>query len=290
MNLDKTSNLPIYQTYINFRADNNVTKPDSETKSPEHENTTANDVARVPSSVANAYLGVTDKNQCRYVDSDPFADIRENQVEFSNNTYIKGHHGIDGKNIIYRDLIEAIETNNLEKYKNMWSDNFNAMNIEGNICSINKIDERFDELPSLENDVVVYRGATDSPDFNGEPLYKNKHIWFENIANAEPDEIICPDKAYSYTAMYPRLASVYGYGGKNYDDVKSLSMDIKIPKGAKVSRCPEGHGAEILMPRNAQYKVIDKKVDSKGNVKLYLEYIIPTEPLKPLSLDNCSEG
>ena len=48
---------------------------------------------------------------------------------------------------------------------------------------------------------------------------------------------------------------------------------IRLPRGAKVSRSLE-HGGEVLMPRNAEYRVVSKTV--KGNhTEVTLEYILP---------------
>ena len=37
------------------------------------------------------------------------------------------------------------------------------------------------------------------------------------------------------------------------------------------------HGGDVLMPRGAQYKVVDKKVASNGDMEVILEYMLPNK-------------
>ena len=48
---------------------------------------------------------------------------------------------------------------------------------------------------------------------------------------------------------------------------------IRIPKGAKVSRNLE-HGGEVVMPRNAQYRIISKTTYDY-RIEVELENILP---------------
>ena len=94
---------------------------------------------------------------------------------------------------------------------------------------------------------------------------------FEIMDTAKVGDVVVPDTAYSYTAFSRQLAEGWG---THSDCARSIMYEIHLPKGAKVSRNLE-HGGEVVMPRGAQYKVVDKKVHDNGDIEAVLEYILP---------------
>lgn len=74
------------------------------------------------------------------------------------------------------------------------------------------------------------------------------------------------------------MANNWCQGGRmtdiNNNPLRTIMYEIHLPKGAKVSRNLE-HGGEVVMPRGAQYKVLDKKVAQNGDIEVALEYILP---------------
>ncbi len=162
--------------------------------------------------------------------------------ETSKATQIEAHHGINGKNYDIRsELAKTGKSKLADKY-----------------------DAQFAALPPLERECVVYRGRLKHW-ANGD-----RNIDFDIVSKANPGDIITPDTGYSYTAMDRRTAN--GFTAAKKED--GMMYQIIIPKGAKVSRNGE-HGGEILMPRNAQYKVVSKGKDPNGLLNVVLEYILP---------------
>jgi hypothetical protein len=116
---------------------------------------------------------------------------------------------------------------------------------------IDEIDEQFAQLKPIEKDCVFYRGA-------GSKYEKDV------LSAARPGDIVVPDIGYSYTAFRKSLADEF---------TGSIKYEIRVPKGAKVSRNNE-HGGEAIMPRSAQYKLISKEPDPTGKLNVILEYIL----------------
>ena len=129
------------------------------------------------------------------------------------------------------------------------------------------IDEAFSKLTPLEKDCIVYRGRR----FEG---FKTHDIDFSIIENAKVGDKIIPDTGYSYCGIMKELGERWASTGATN---KSILYTIRLPKGAKVSRSygtSAAQGGEVLMPRNAEYRVVSKTV--KGNhTEVTLEYILP---------------
>lgn len=130
-----------------------------------------------------------------------------------------------------------------------------------------KTDKEFAKLPSLKKDCIVYRGRMEHP------IISEWNKDFEIIDKAKIGDTIIPDTAYSYAATKPEIAKIWAKPSKEY---KTMMYEIRLPKGAKVSRNLE-HEGEVIMPRGAEYKFISKNVDSDGRTNVILEYILPNK-------------
>lgn len=184
----------------------------------------------------------------------------------SENSAVSMHHSINGENPRIRAAIadQAINPSELNEYQ--------LNNIKNMKKHIAEIDREFAQLPPLEKDCIVYRGRAEHPIIN------EYNADFKIIENAKAGDLVIPDIGYSYTGFHYDLANGWCQGGRMLDTngkpLRTMMYQINLPKGAKVSRNLE-HGGEIIMPRGAQYKVLDKKVAANGDIEVVLEYILP---------------
>ncbi len=126
-------------------------------------------------------------------------------------------------------------------------------------AKIKEVDDLFRKATPLDKDYVVYRGV-DVP----ASAYRPHDIAYVNLLNnCKVGDVIKPDAGYSFVALGKK--EVMG----NY--AQSGLFEIRIPKGSKLIY---HDGWEALMPRNAQYKVLEKTVDNNGRINFVLEYII----------------
>ena len=159
------------------------------------------------------------------------------------NKAIKSHHDVNGFN---SDIRYDLKT-------------------KGESRRAKRIDEEFKALEPTERDVTVYRGRVKND------LIQRFNEDFDIIENAKVGDVIVPDRGYSYTAMQESLAQHWAGAIKPED---GMMQEIRLPKGAKVSRNLE-HGGEVLMPRGAQYMLLSKEKDELGVLKVTMEYILP---------------
>lgn len=184
----------------------------------------------------------------------------------SENSAVSMHHSINGENPRIRAAIadQAINPSELNEYQ--------LNNIKNMKKHIAEIDREFAQLPPLEKDCIVYRGRAEHP------IIDAYNADFKIIENAKAGDLVIPDIGYSYTGFHYDLANGWCQGGRMLDTnnkpLRTMMYQINLPKGAKVSRNLE-HGGEIIMPRGAQYKVLDKKVAANGDIEVVLEYILP---------------
>ena len=129
-----------------------------------------------------------------------------------------------------------------------------------------EIDLKFENLKPTESDCIVYRG-TSKTNTSISPVLEI--IEKANIG----DRIVTNPYGYSYTAFHRSLAESFAQNGLPKEK-RGILSEIRIPKGAKVSRNLE-HGGEIIMPRGAEYKLISKGTDPHGFFNVVLEYILP---------------
>lgn len=164
------------------------------------------------------------------------------------------HHNIHGGNIriheVSKDIISP-DPEDIEYAKHVLS-------------YMHKVDKEFAKLPPIEKDCIVWRGRC-------EHFIKRWNTDFEIIEHAKVGDVIIPDTGYSYTGFTRELAECWGRPAEG----KSIMYKIKLPKGAKVSRNLE-HGGEVVMPRNAEYRVLSKTTNG-SRTEVELEYILPTK-------------
>ena len=187
----------------------------------------------------------------------------------SDTSAITKHHAANGFNDKIRNAVES-RANNME---GLSEDEVKDVLSTEKLMS--KLDKEFEQLPPLSHDCIVYKGCAESP------IFKSSNKPFELMEKAKVGEVVVPDTAYTYTAFNRSLAEHWGGAGARMTDLANkplrvMMYEIRLPKGAKVSRNFE-HGGEVLMPRGAQYKVVDKKVASNGDMEVILEYILPNK-------------
>lgn len=165
------------------------------------------------------------------------------------------HHDLSGRNNYYREAYGQITgitpiKDSLESIKNI-------------LNSMKKVDEKFAELIPLEKECIVWRGRSE---------HDTIERWnrdFKIIDDAKVGDIIVPDTGYSYTGFKRELAEHWA----DFIGKRSMMYKIILPKGAKVSRNSE-HGGEVVMPRNAQYRLVSKTTYGK-RTEVVMEYILP---------------
>lgn len=182
---------------------------------------------------------------------------------------IPEHHNVFGFNQSVREAIESRANN----FKGLSEEKIKT--VLENEKLIEKLDKDFEQLPPLEHDCIVYKGLSEQLN----SYLKNYNNAFELMQKAKVGDVVVPDTAYTYTAFYRSTAENWGGEGARhvYKDGKEsriMMYEIYLPKGAKVSRNFE-HRGEVLMPRGAKYKIMDKKVLKNGDMEITLEYILP---------------
>ncbi len=211
-------------------------------------------------------------------------DVQKNYIPTCfEGSEIPSHHYISGYNSKIRNILKDInliseiyELRIPNFIKLFWKKNFiehfkeqlDKGIIQRRIKRICKIDKEFTQLPPLEKDCIVYRGRNKSK-WSISPKNSDFHI----IKKSKTGDIIIPDKAYSYCAFNRDFAQNWCL--QNQFGCETIMYTIRIPKGAKVSRSFE-HGGEIIMPRNAKYKIISKK-KKHNHTEVVLEYLLPTK-------------
>lgn len=171
------------------------------------------------------------------------------------------HLALNGRNSTVRDIIRDAENGivDLEKY------------FAKDYQRILMTDKEFAKLSPLEKDCIVYRGRVEQPQFG------RANDDFKIVENAQIGEIIVPDLGYSYTGFNSGACDVWGRTSSK--SLKTMAYEIRLPKGAKVSRNLEHkgeHGGEVVMPRGAEYRLISKKTNG-NHTDVVLEYILPTK-------------
>ncbi len=174
------------------------------------------------------------------------------------------HHALNGSNSTVRGIIRDIESGrvNVNLERRYFADDFQ---------DILKTDKEFAKLPPLEKDCIVYRGRVEQPQLG------RANDDFKIVQNAQIDEIIVPDLGYSYTGFNSGACDAWGRTSSK--TLKTMAYEIRLPKGAKVSRNLEHriqHGGEVVMPRGAEYRLISKKTNG-NHTDVVLEYILPTK-------------
>lgn len=168
------------------------------------------------------------------------------------------HHNLNSDNLTYRRAYK-LSTGSKE------INEIDMIAIRYGLPQMLVIDKEFAKLSPLEKDCIVWRGRGEHP------ICKRFNEDFSIVDKAKVGDIIIPDKGYSYTGFTKELASNWSCPIEG----KSIMYKIHLPKGARVSRNLE-HGGEVVIPRNAEYKVLSKTVNG-NHTDIELEYILPTK-------------
>ena len=168
------------------------------------------------------------------------------------------HHGIDRCGSAFREVFNDIKSGKPNKSQ--------LSVIEAYLPIAQRMDESLSKMPPLEKDCIVYRGIRRILKSK-----KEKAEIFRIFDDCKPGDIITPDSGYSYCAF--KKSNTNGFGGVPSEVYGTYSQTIRLPKGAKVSRSGL-HEGEVLMPRNAEYRVISKTVNG-NHTEVTLEYILP---------------
>lgn len=132
------------------------------------------------------------------------------------------------------------------------------------------LDEGFKNIKPLEEGLIVYRQVV------GNSVDKSIDFINQLIKAKKGDTFI--DKAYSYTSYYKnRASSCNGISDKNAPCIK---LKIILPKGSKVSDGSEYEQREVLLPRNARFKIIEeakviKHYTDGDYLEMTVEYVLP---------------
>ncbi len=139
--------------------------------------------------------------------------------------------------------------------------------MEKTVNYVNKLDLQIQSLPPLKEDLILYRGLIDSP-------FGDTNKFFRHFVNAKVGDIIIPDEAYTFLALKKSVAQRYGSSAVFNPETgnNSIFCTVKVHKGSKISFTNRYDG-EGLLPRRAQYKVLEKMTDNNGNIDISLEYI-----------------
>ena len=125
---------------------------------------------------------------------------------------------------------------------------------------VEQIDKIFKKATPLDKEYVVYRGLDIPPAGQNNPIFSEYKKLMEN---AKIGDVITPDAGYSFVGLRSNNIGDYCASG---------IMEIRLPKGTQFVIRNEW---EAMMPRNAQYKVIDKTIGNDSRIKYVLEYILP---------------
>lgn len=178
---------------------------------------------------------------------------------------IPQHHEVHGANYLYRRFLDP-DTNP----KLLEGEIGTFRNKDELIAEVDRIDKEFEALPGLAKKHIFYRGLYEMD------YVSTRHKGIEILTNAKVGDIVTPDSAYAYTSYNERSAISWA----KYGDRRRMVLEIHTPKGAKIS-CNLEHGGEGLFPRNAQYKILEKRIGPDGISWVKLQYILPNNKQKP---------
>ncbi len=124
------------------------------------------------------------------------------------------------------------------------------------------LDICFDKLPETESEMTVYRGL--------KTVGKTFKNYAQELKTKNVGETFY-DNGFAFSSFDNEVADYYSKVG---DD--GVLLEIKIPKGAKVSYCKDAFLSECLFKRNSEFKIL-KKTEKDGLTKLVVEYILPKD-------------
>lgn len=125
-------------------------------------------------------------------------------------------------------------------------------------AELKEIDSIFNKATPLEREYVAYRGL----DLPTDPYRPFEIAYTNTMKNAKVGDVIKPDDAYTFVAFEKKnVLGSYAPSGL---------MEIRMPKGSKIV---QHDGWEALLPRNSQFKVLNKTIDENNRINYVLEYI-----------------
>src|ERR1044071_938990 len=133
---------------------------------------------------------------------------------------------------------------------------------------ISGLDGAFDAVAPIDHPLIAYRGTGDADKILG-PVGSNVGGTFTN-------------KAYTSTTTREHAKSGYGYGYESKDAI----FEITLPKGSKALK-GNAHERELILPRDAVFRVNEDTVGSDGIRRAKLTYL-PDEKPEHTSDENLS--
>ena len=177
--------------------------------------------------------------------------IRHSLNPIATNSHLEGAFSSTGDSLLIRKISKLEQEGNFDKIKSISSKLYERML---------KMDEEFKKLPPVIFAQKYYRGIM------GE---NNEGV--KILQKANQGDIVMPDRGYAFITKSKDIADSYARYLDNSAGGENVFMEIKIPRGAKISRNPF-HLREAVMPRNAKFEVLDKQ-EQEGLTKVILKYI-----------------
>ena len=177
--------------------------------------------------------------------------IKHSLNPIATNSHLEGAFSSTGDSLLIRKISKLEQEGNFDKIKSISSKLYERML---------KMDEEFKKLPPVIFAQKYYRGIM------GE---NNEGV--KILQKANTGDIVTPDSGYAFITKSKDVAEGYARYLDNSAGGENVFMEIKIPRGAKISRNPF-HLREAVMPRNAKFEVLDKQ-EQEGLTKVILKYI-----------------
>lgn len=177
--------------------------------------------------------------------------IRHSLNPIATNSHLEGAFSSTGDSLLIRKISKLEQEGNFDKIKSISSKLYERML---------KMDEEFKKLPPVIFAQKYYRGI----------MGKNNE-GVQILQKANQGDIVMPDSGYAFITKSKDVADSYARYLDNSAGGENVFMEIKIPRGARISRNPF-HLREAVMPRNAKFEVLDKQ-EQEGLTKVILKYI-----------------
>lgn len=122
------------------------------------------------------------------------------------------------------------------------------------------LDKGFENVEPLKEEITVYRGIT-AQDYQS---VMKKFV--QDVMSKKQGETFS-DAGFSYSSYDEDMAKTFAGNG--------TVLEIKVPKGAKVSSSRYSSQKEVLFPRNAEFKVLEEVKIKDGYSHMVVEYVLP---------------
>ena len=197
--------------------------------------------------------------------SDTFERISASGAKFNGNagttgkSKISAHDSLVRPNLHLRDFME----NPNSRFKK-------DPEVRGRLEKlISETDKEFEELPPISTEMTVWRGRS------MHPSSKRLNRDFGIIAAAKEGDIITPDNCWAHAHYERAMAEAEKYSHINFEDIgtkkiNGIIYEVVLPAGSKVSK-----GETVLMPRGANYQILEKAKEQDGGTFVKMKYILP---------------